>query len=664
MRFIRCLAWLGVSAVLLSWGCGSDESGGGGQGGAGGALPPEICLAPGAGPYGALFSDQTEALGLGPTGLNVAANNLTITDIDGDHWPDISTQKAAAAPGRDNPATPAGSYRLLRNTAGIGFEDRTWTSGLYTARDGNQGRAVSFVMWGDVDNDGDADAFVATYRDADNLSDMLDSSSVYLNDGSGLFTIGPDQAFSPVPRDPVAGAAFLDYDRNGLLDLWIGHHYGRYGYLESSVQDSLFAGDGAGFFNDVTTPAGLETVTFAESAVANGNTHKPTWGVTACDVDGDGWTDLMTCSYGRQLNAFYRNRGDGSFEDLTLTSGLAHDANEDYSDNQFYRCFCESHPTNPACAGAEPASIVCDGLENAWSVGSDDQPWRLGGNNSNAVCGDVDNDGDMDVMLVELAHWHIGRSSDKTELLLNDGFPEQPLVRPGAAATGIDRTRSGSWNDGDLGGALADFDNDGRLDALVASSDYPGTYSLLYQQQADGRYLEIGETAGVHVARAHGLGIVDYDRDGDYDIVLGRSLARWAASDSPPPPADAYVTVLRNEAGQNANKLLLHLEGAGGAGGANRDAVGARITVRAGGRTLMREVQGGYGLSGIEPDRLVIIGLGTACQAEQLVVRWPNAAGDELTLTNVLANYVLVVREGQEVEYQTLAQYTGTEALD
>jgi len=191
----------------------------------------------------------------------------------------------------------------------------------------------------------------------------------------------------------------------------------------------------------------------------------------------------------------------------------------------------------------------------------------------------------------------------------------------------------------------------------VASSDYAGTYSLLWQQQADQTFVEVGDDAGTRIDRSHGVAVIDYDRDGDYDIVSGTSLMRWSASDNPPAPDDVYAYVLRNETGAAANKIMLHVRGSGASGGANRDALGGRVTVTAGGTTYTREVQGPYGLDGIQNDELIIIGIGAACTADSVTVRWPNAALDEVTFTDVLANYVLVVEEGQPLVYRSLAEY-------
>ena len=299
--------------------------------------PEPACLTPGAGPYSLQFTDVTVEMGLGPEGLNMTGSGVTVADVNGDHWPDLALTRGQSV--REDYQDPVGRYRLLRNFRGAEFSDFTWASGLFTARDGRWGRGSTFIIFADVDNDGDADAFSAVKHDYDNAASLPDRTSLLLNDGNGLFTHAPAQPFTSGDYDPVVGAAFLDYDRDGYIDVFVGHHYSRYGYLNWTIQDSLFEGDGQGAFLDVTDAAGLTTYPFSYTTAADGTSHKPTWGVTACDVDGDGWTDLMAANYGRQFNALYRNNG-GIFEDLKFTSGFASDDNQDYSDNQFYLCSC------------------------------------------------------------------------------------------------------------------------------------------------------------------------------------------------------------------------------------------------------------------------------------------------------------------------------------
>jgi hypothetical protein len=209
---------------------------------------------------------------------------------------------------------------------------------------------------------------------------------------------------------------------------------------------------------------------------------------------------------------------------------------------------------------------------------------------------------------------------------------------------------------------MMDFDNDGRIDVLVASSAYPYTYSLLWQQQADGTFVEVGNDVGTRILRSSGIGVIDYDRDGDYDVLMGTSLMRWGENDNPPAPDDEYAYLLRNDSGQDANKMILDVRGSGEAGGAAVDAVGARIEVLAGGVTHIREVQRGYGHNRGQNDQLMLIGIADACLAEQVTVTWPDGEGSVSTFTEVMPNHVAIITQGaKRVSYQTIAEYTAVQ---
>ncbi len=629
---MRRWTWLPITALTLLVGCdGGDDT----DDDDAVDLPPEICNeAPdiGDGPY---FTEVTDELGLGVGGLDIQASIAGTFDANGDGWPDLYLTRGNNT--REDMDDVVFKQRLLINDGGSGFVDTTFDSGITDARDGSQGRATSFAVFADLDNDGDTDVFAARFIDVD-TEELLDHSEVLLNDGSGHFTLGPEGWFCDEDDiDAVTGVAPTDADHDGVLDLYIGHHYGQYGYLNTSQLDTLFAGDGTGAFTDVSGDAEVLTEdTVSTSVMLEGGNHRPTWGVTACDLDGDTWPELMSAAYGRQLNILWHADGDGTYTQIGLETGFASDDNEDYTDNATYGT-------------------------SSWNDGFDDQPFRLGGNSSNTVCGDVDNDGDMDVLAVELRHEWAGQSSDMTELLINEGVGGGGVFeRPGREATGLDRDFVGpmaaDWNEGDLGGALFDFDNDGRLDVLVASSDYPYTTSVLHHQRSDGTFEEVTENGGLYLDRAHGLTLLDYDRDGDLDVLMGTSSMRWSSGDDPPYPGATYAHLYRNDVGQDGNRLMIHLEGAG-AGGANRDAIGARIVARAGDDIYMREVIGGHGLMGQQHDMLQIIGTGGHCSVDTLEIHWPDAAGTVTTLDGARANYVIVIHQTDGVEYLSMEDY-------
>ena len=635
----------------------NDEDPADSQPDAGAGIEP-ICLTPKAGPYALKFTDISEEIGVKE--LNALGTQITIADIDGDRWPDVYTTLASKT--REDQSEPKNIYKLLKNVKGKKFEDVTFSSKLFTDKDGTNGIASTYVVFADMNNDGYQDAFNVVYVDNDTLSNASfeeDYSRVYLNNGDGTFKyVGGDFVYDDM-FEAIAGAAFLDYDHDGVVDLFIGRHYNNYGYLESCEPDTLMKGLGNGKFQNVVDgTSGLETVKADDASLAKGNFNKPTWGVSACDVDGDGFADILTSSYGRSYNALYRNKGDGTFEDLSISSNFAHDDNENYGDDQFFACYCEDEANKATdyCAVSKGAVISCDGV-GGWTPGFSDQPYRLGGNSAGTLCGDFDGDGDTDLFQIELAHWHIGEASDKSQLIMNDGFAEKPLRRVPEEESGITRKRSGSWNDGDLGGFTADFDNDGRLDIYILSSDYPGTKSMLFQQQADGKFTETAKDAAAQVLRAHGGAFVDIDRDGDYDLIVGTSFMRWSKSDSDglKKPEKQWIKVLRNDTGQDANKVIIDITGST----ANRDAIGAKIIVKAGGKQFVREVQGAYGLNGFQNDHLQIIGLGDICEVDEIEIRWPDKENSVTKYDKVYANYVLEINQERGLKHHKIEEYFG-----
>jgi enediyne biosynthesis protein E4 len=620
---------------------------------------PEICNEPpalGAGPY---FTEVTDELGLGLEGMDAQAGSLSTADIDGDHWPDLYLVKGSPYL-RDDPDKPQYYYRLLRNAGGKSYEDVTFSSGISDTRDGGQGRYADNAGFVDVDNDGDKDAFSSAWIDYSVPDDFPDHAEILLNQGDGTFVLGPEGWFSSHGRyDPFVGLVAFDWDHDGILDLFTGHHYYHYGYYSTCVQDDLWHGDGSGSFLLGTEPAGMGTMATSRTEVIwKDLDNRPTWGTTGCDVDGDGWTEIFTSTYGRGWNRMWKQDGSGVFTDVARDMGFASDANEDYSDDEYYACHCHYWTDGSTCDPMPDAPrIDCAALGgDAWQEGWSDQSFSLGGNSSNTICGDIDNDGDLDLLQVELRHWHIGQSSDMTELLYNDG-PGVPFRRPGNEVTGLTREHAiSSWNEGDLGGSLFDFDNDGRLDVLVPSSDYPATWSLLWWQDADGTFVEHTDDGGLRLDRAHGLTLADYDRDGDYDVFMGTSLMRWSATDDPPVTDAPYVHVYRNDVGQSGNKLMVSLRGAG-AGRANTDAFGARIVVTAGSDTYVREHMGPHGLGIQQNDDLEIIGVGSHCTVDRVQVRWPDAEQSVSTFEDVLANYVLEIDQEDGLSYEALEDW-------
>ncbi len=644
---VRGFAVTSITAALLFQACASTApsaptSATTDGGAADGAPPGPTCDVRAT--QAASFTDETTGWGLG----DVVGNRIVSADLDGDGFPDVVISAGAA-----NKRTPVDAaplpIRVLMNRprpggAGRTFVDATKPSGFFQVRggDGSLYRSAHVASFGDIDNDGDLDAFSGTYVDPTNpTTDPGDRSEILLNDGKGVFALAPPSATSPPASAlwPTTGATMMDYDRDGKLDVFVGFWYERYGGTSWGVQAQLYRGAGTGAFTAVTDAAGLKTLS---SGMAQGTNHKPAYGVTSCDVDGDGNADLLVSAYGRQWNALWRNDGAGKFTDVGRASGFAADDNLNYKDNQFFACYCTLHATQADCAGVGAPTASCPTPADAyWRKGSDDQPWRLGGNTFSTYCGDLDGDGKLDLYSAEIRHWHIGQSSESSELVRNVGdVGDIRFERPGNQRTGMVWPHpTTDWNEGGLMVAGADFDGDGLEDLVVGASDYPDQFSLLFHQKPDHTFEEVGQKWGLHHACTSGLTVADFDRDGDLDVIVGSGTAR-----------DCSKTWKRNEVhfyenkGTKASYLTIKLVGDGA--GTSRSAFGARVTVKAGGQTIVKELGGSYGHMGMQNDTVLFFGLGACTTVDAVTVRWPNQALTEETWTAVAARRFIELRQG------------------
>jgi len=604
--------------------------------------------------HGTTFTDVTSAWKLSP----VRGNRISVADLDNDGYPDIVISSNAPNHRVQLALPDGGAERLvnvLMNRASDGgrvFESRL-DNGFFAVRGfaENELRSANLAVFGDLDNDGDLDGFSGSYTDPQHPeTDTTDRSEILLNDGNGVFEFAATSATSPrqVERIPTSSASLVDFDRDGHLDVWVGNWYQDYGGSALGVQARLYRGLGDGSFIDATRDAGLIT---REDGFENFLNHRPAYGVTACDLTGDGAPELLLSAYGRQANLLYTNDGTGHFVDESWASGFAGDNNSNYSDNQNFECYCTVHPEAADCADAGSPLVQCGNpADSAWGVGSDDQPWRNNGNTFSTWCGDVDGDGKNDLYNAEIHHWWAGQSSDSSELLRNDSTGGVPhFTRAGNSVTGLQPPHVGvDWNEGGLMAAGGDLDNDGLLDLVLALSDYPDQFGELFAQQTDGGFSRVRTQWQLNHPCMSVLAVADFDRDGDLDILAGASTARdcaqrWSSNE---------VHLYMNNGTQNS--LLIHLEGDGES--ANRSAIGAQVTVKAGGHTVTREVSGGYGHFGMQNDLTLHVGLGGCDRADEVTVRWPNAQNSTQTFTGIEANQFVKLKQGDATPYKITLQ--------
>ena len=496
-----------------------------------------------------------------------------------------------------------------------------------------------------------------------------------------------------------AGVAFLDYDRDGRLDVYLPNGWRLEGRrIVERGRHALYRGRPDGTFEDRTEEAGVA--------------GEGEWGagVAAADYDGDGWTDLLVTNFGRNL--LYRNLRDGRFENVAAAAGVASpgwntaasffDADADGDLDLYVATYidCTLDDVLAAVAtldwkGLEKVATGPFGLEGARDrffrqeggrfveatadAGLED---RARGYGFAVRAADFDEDGDLDL--------YVANDSDANYLYRNDGagrFQEIGvwagcgLDANGAAQASMgiavgDTTGTGSedivvtnfsedFNTlyRNLGGglfedvsetsgvgpatyrhlswgiALADFDSDGDLDLAIANghiypqidrhADILGTYAQrnTLLENRGGAFREVTDDAGPGfqvAAPSRGLAVGDYDNDGDLDILIGRL-------DLPP-------ALLRNDTPGGA-WLTVVLEARNG----GPPPIGSQVLVRAGGRTLRRDVASSDSYASSHDPRLHF-GLGNAERAETVEVRWPG--GPRTVLRDVPARQFLTVREG------------------
>ena len=466
--------------------------------------------------------------------------------------------------------------RLYRNDLDPGdddghslrFTDITTESGL-TADGYGLGMAT-----GDIDNDGWIDLLVTNFG----------PDQLFRNNGDGTFSDVTADAGIEAQNEFAVSAAFLDYDRDGWLDLYVGNNVdyrlddpavcpnpaGARDYCPpetyGGLPDRLYRNRGDGRFENVTDIALRHPTTGAVVRSTSGR-FGPALGVVTGDYDADGWPDIYVANDGTE-NLLWMNQRDGTFRDAALLSGAA-----------------------ISRLGTPEASM---------GVGA----------------GDFDNDGDDDLFMTHLM-------TEGNNLYVNDGsgmFQDQS-ARTGVGPMSLPYTGWGtSW---------FDFDNDGWLDliaingtvvAIDGRGDDPFPYgqrNTLFRNLGDGHFEDVSNRAGpafslVEVGRGAGFG--DIDNDGDTDVLVGNNNG----------PTRLLINTLGHRHHWLGVRLVGHPPPTGAGPVHERDMLGARIAVqRAGTPTLWRRVHtdGSYASAS---DPRVVVGLGESAGAPDVQVMWPS----------------------------------------
>jgi hypothetical protein len=491
-------------------------------------------------------------------------------DIDGDGWQDVLLVNGADWPGRRGTTAPTAG--LFRNNGGGGFADVTAGSGLDVPIYG-MGAAAA-----DYDNDGRQDVLITA----------VGQNRLFRNTEGGRFVDVTDRAGLGGRSGFSTSALWVDYDRDGLLDLLVGN------YVRWTPEADVFCGApdgktkvyctpeayggattwlfrnlGDGTFRDVTAAAGL----FDPTSKA--------LGVTMIDYDQDGWPDLFVAN-DTQPNKLYRNRGNGTFVETGVQAGVA---------------FSE------------------DGRARA-GMGSD--------------AADYDNSGAPSFAVSNFLGEMVGLYRPIGKGQFEDRAPGSEVGQASRQTLGFGCV----FFDADLDGLLDLLVVNGHIDAALARARGRVTHAEpphLFHNRGAGRLVDVANEMGAEFAApkvGRGAMYADVDLDGDLDVLITTNGG----------PAHLY----RNDLASGQHAVRLALRGTK----ANRSGVGATIRARAGADRLTRVVR--TGSSYLSQSELpVTLGLGTRARADEVTIEWPGGARE--AIGPLVAGRFYTIAEGRGV---------------
>jgi enediyne biosynthesis protein E4 len=509
--------------------------------------------------------------------IEAKGSGLAFFDYDHDGWLDIYLTNGDRLD-TQWPAGKAPTSHLYKNNRDGTFTDVTEKSGL--GRTGWQ----TGVCVGDYNNDGWDDLFCCFWG----------HNILFRNNGDGTFTDVTHKSglYQPQVRWG-SGCSFLDYDRDGHLDLFICNYLkldpeklpapntglncqwkgvpvlcGPRGL--PAGENILFHNNGDGTFTDVSEKAGILK-------------PGPRYAITAVsyDFDNDGWPDIYL-AVDSQPSILFKNNHDGTFTDTAVMSGCA------YSENGHEQ----------AGMGVAVADYDCDGWFDIFKT-----------NFADDTCNLYHNNGD-------------GTFSDVT-------FP---------AGIGVNN-RYVAWGCG-----FADYDNDGWPDILqvnghvypeIDSYNFGQTFKnprLVYRNLGNGKFADVSSEMGPGISErfsSRGAAFGDYNNDGGVDVLI-------LNMNEPP-------SLLRNDGGNQQNWIKIKLIGVH----CNRTAIGARVRVITGKHAQMDEVHSGDSVMS-QGDLRLHFGLGKAEKADWIEVKWPTTQKLE-RFPQVKANQVITIREGEGI---------------
>jgi len=489
----------------------------------------------------------------------------------------------------------------------------------------------------DYNNDGSPDIFLingGSYTDKQKAAAAR--HRLYRNNKDGTFA--DMTAMSGIGVSGYGmGACSADYDNDGWPDL----------YVTSVGPNKLYHNNGNGSFTDVTDKAGAGSQLWSASCAFG-------------DIENDGDVDLYVTSYvdfsvtnnkycvysgekrvychpnvyNGQPDVLYRNNGDGTFTDISKAAGIYRTDGKglgvvfgDYDNDGLADIYVANDSTpNFLFHNKGKGTFEEVALTAGVAVGNDGQP--LAGMGTDM--GDIDGDGFLDIFVTNLdrqthsLYRNLGKGLF-ADITFESGVGEATLPFVGFGALFLDYD-----NDTDLDLGIVNGDVIDNVALFRDSTSYEQR-KLLLQNDGKGKFRDVAPASGPGFAvkkAGRSLSAADFDNDGDLDLLIGNVGQ----------PAE----LLRNDGGNAANSLLIRTVGTK----SNRDGIGARLKMTAGGRIFLRDVKAGSSYLS-QSDLRVHFGLGSAARAESLEVHWPGGGIEKLQ--DLEANQIITITEGRGV---------------
>jgi enediyne biosynthesis protein E4 len=489
----------------------------------------------------------------------------------------------------------------------------------------------------DYDNDGWQDILLINSMNWPGRKGAKSFSALYHNNRNGTFTEVTKEAGLAVEMYGI-GCAVADYDNDGLVDI----------YITCLGANHLFRNQGGGRFLDVTARAGVGDQGFSTSAA---------W----VDYDRDGKLDLFVCNYvewsiekdmhcsldGKnksyctpeiykgQSSTLYRNKGDGSFENLTERAGLLDPAGKslgvallDYDNDGWIDLFVanDTQP-NKLYRNRGNGTFTEEGMVAGVAFNEMGVP-RAG---MGVDAGDYDRSGKQSLVIGNFTNEMIALYHNEGAGLFTDEAPASTIGQDSL----LTLTFACFFFDYDLDGWLDIFAANGHVSDDISVVQPKVSYAQpphLFRNLGKKKFQHLGAKLGQALqqpAVARGAAYGDYDNDGDLDLLV-------TANNGP-------ARLLRNNGGNQNNLIRIKVVGTI----SNRNAIGAKITVTlAGEAKLFGMVRSGSSYAS-QSELPVIFGLGKAEKAQSIEIAWPN--GNKQTLTDIAANQEIVIEEGKGI---------------